>query len=380
MNDPRYQQLAHLLVHHSTKLTKGDRLLVDTTHIPPEMITCIIEEASRAGAIPVVETRDLSLVRAWLRAGTPEQTAERTKLLGEIELARMEKMNAYMGLRGSNNITELSDVSSERMGHYEDNFLKPVHIERRVKHTRWCVLRWPNASMAQQAGMSTQAFEDFYFQVCLADYAAMEKAAKPLQDLMDRTDKVRITGKDTDLRFSIKGIKSVPCTGSHNVPDGECFTAPVRDSVEGTIHFNSATLYRGTPFDDIRLTFKGGKVVAHHSSNDDALLSILDSDEGSRYFGEFALGFHPFIQKPMRDILFDEKIRGSLHLALGQCYEETENGNRSRVHWDLVLRQEEGGEIYFDDVLIRKDGRFVLPELEGLNPENLGAREPVAVQ
>ena len=157
-----------------------------------------------------------------------------------------------------------------------------------------------------------------------------------------------------------------------NIPDGECFTAPVRDSINGKILFNASTIYRGTPFDDIHLTFEKGRVVAHECSNNEALGKILDSDEGARYIGEFALGFHPFIEKPMRDILFDEKIRGSLHLALGQAYEEADNGNRSSVHWDLVLLQEPGGEIYFDDVLVRKDGKFVLPELAGLNPEVLG--------
>lgn len=372
MQDPRYRQLAQLLVRHSLKLTAEDKVLIEATHIPSAMLGSLVEAVTEAGALPLIETKDLSVVRAWLRNGTPEQIAARTRLQGELELARMEKMTAYLGLRGSFNITELGDVPAEHMAAYEENLLKPVHIDRRVNHTRWCVLRWPTASMAQQAGMSTEAFEDFYFHVCLADYAAMERAAKPLQELMNKTDRVRILGKDTDLRFSIKGIGAIPCTGTCNIPDGECFTAPVKDSVEGHIHFNSGTLYRGMPFDDIRLTFERGRVVAHQSSNDDGLLSILDTDEGARYFGEFALGFHPFIQKPMRDILFDEKIRGSLHLALGQCYEDAENGNRSKVHWDLVLRQEEGGEIFFDDVLIRKDGRFVLPELLGLNPENLG--------
>jgi len=193
----------------------------------------------------------------------------------------------------------------------------------------------------------------------------------PLKALMERTDRVRITAPDTDLSFSIKGLDAIPCTGQMNIPDGECFTAPVRESINGHIHFNSATIYRGTPFDDIRLTFEKGRVVAFESSNNAVLEAILDSDEGARYVGEFALGFHPFIAEPMRDILFDEKIRGSLHMALGQAYDEADNGNRSSVHWDLVLRQEQGGEIFFDDVLIRKDGVFVLPELAGLNPEAL---------
>ena len=372
MSDPRYQKLARLLVSHSTGLKPGDNLLIEATHIPEQALVALVEAAVAVGANPVVETKHSRIVRAMIKEGSPEQVRERLSLWGELELARMQKMQAYIALRGSENITEMSDVAPDKMSIYEEVLLKPVHIEQRVKHTRWCVLRWPNASMAQQAGMSTEAFEDFYFKVCLVDYAAMAKAVIPLKELMDRTDRVRIVGKDTDLSFSIKGVGAVACTGEMNVPDGECFTAPIKDSIEGHIHYNSGTLYRGTPFDDIRLTFKKGRVEEFSSSNNEALGAILDSDEGARYVGEFAIGFNPFIQNPMRDILFDEKIRGSLHLALGQCYEVAENGNRSKVHWDMVLRQESGGEIYFDDVLIRKDGRFVLPELQGLNPENLG--------
>jgi aminopeptidase len=373
LSDPRYKQLAELLVHHSTRLKPHDKVLIEATHVPEAALAAIVEEASAVGAIPLVEMKSQRLTRAWLKNGTSDQIAERTRLLGELELARMQKMDAYIGLRGSDNITEMSDVPVEHMSLFEQNLVKPVHIEQRVKHTRWCVLRWPNGSMAQQAGMSTEAFEEFYFRVCLTDYARMEAAVQPLKELMNRTDRVRITGRDTDLRFSIKDIAAIPCCGTHNVPDGECFTAPVKDSVEGHIRFNSDTIYRGTPFDNIHLQFEKGRVTDYSCNNDEALKAILDSDEGARYFGEFAIGFHPHIQKPMRDILFDEKIRGSLHLALGQCYEETENGNRSKVHWDLVLRQEEGGEIYFDDVLVRKDGRFVLPELLALNPEELAA-------
>lgn len=374
MRDPRFQKLAQLLVQHSLKLTSQDKILLDCTHVPDGMVAELIEATTAAGALPIVETKNLVLQRTWLKSGTPAQIAARTELLGRLELARMKEMTAYIAIRGSNNITEMSDVPVEHMGLFEQNLQKPVHIEQRCKHTRWCVLRWPNQSMAQQAGMSTEGFENFYFDVCLADYAAMEKAVKPLKELMDQTDKVRVTAKDTDLSFSIKGINSIPCTGNYNVPDGECFTAPVKDSVNGKIAFNSPTLYRGTAFDNIALVFENGRVIQHNCSNNEALSAILDSDEGARYIGEFALGFHPFIQKPMRDILFDEKIRGSLHLALGQCYEDAENGNRSKIHWDLVLRQEEGGDIYFDDQLIRKDGRFVLSQLEGLNPEKLGGQ------
>lgn len=346
-------------------------MLIEATEIPDAMLSVLIEEVASVGAVPIVDRKDERLRRKFLTMGTEKETEERLQVLADLELYRMKKMDAYIGMRGSHNITELSDVSPERMKLQAEVLFKPVHVEQRVKHTRWVVLRWPTPSMAQQAGLSTEAFEDFYFQVCSADYAAMAKAVVPLKELMDSTDKVRITAPGTELTFSIKGIDSIPCTGHLNVPDGECFTAPVKDSINGHIHFNSSTIYRGTPFDDIKLTFEKGKVVAFESSNDEALQDILDSDEGARYVGEFALGFHPFIAKPMRDILFDEKIRGSLHMALGQAYDEADNGNRSSVHWDLVHLQESGGEIFFDDVLIRKDGLFVLPSLHGLNPDAL---------
>ncbi len=376
MQDPRYRQLAELLVRHSTALTPGDRVLIEATHIPDIMLSCLIDEVVAADAIPVLETRSEVVRRKMLEAGSSSQTEERLKVHAELEIFRMSKMQAYIGLRGSHNITELAGVPPERMKLFEEQIFGPVHRDIRVKNTRWCVLRWPTPSMAQQAGMSTEAFENFYFDVCLADYRTMADAVVPLKELMDRTDSVRITGPGTDLNFSIAGLSAIPCTGNYNIPDGECFTAPVRDSVEGTISFNAGTIYRGTPFDNIRLTFERGRVVDFSSSNDEALGAILDSDEGARYIGEFALGFHPVISQPMRDILFDEKIRGSLHLALGQAYEEADNGNRSNVHWDLVLLQEEGGEIAFDGVAIRRDGRFLLDDLKGLNPENLLPRKP----
>lgn len=375
MNDPRYARLAELLVRHSTRVTPGDRVLIEANHVPSRMLTALVEAVGAAGGIPVVDVKEPQILRSLLLAGTLEQLEERMRLLGELELHRMEQMQAYLSLRGALNITELSDVPPERMALYEKHWQKPVHLERRVKHTRWVVLRWPNPSMAQQANMSTEAFEDFYFRVCLADYAAMEKAARPLVHRMEQADRVRILGPGTDLSFSIRGVGVVSCHGRRNIPDGECFTAPVRDSVEGTIQFNTPTLFRGIPMDKIRLVFRQGRVVEASSSDTRALESILDSDEGARYLGEFALGFNPHIRQAMRDTLFDEKIRGSLHLALGQCYEETENHNRSSVHWDNVLLQEGGGEVWFDEVLIRKDGLFLPEDLQGLNPEALAGAE-----
>jgi aminopeptidase len=237
------------------------------------------------------------------------------------------------------------------------------------------VLRWPTPSMAQMAEMSTSAFEDFYFNVCTLDYARMAKAMTPLVELMQKTDRVRLRGpRDTDLQFSIKGIPAIPCDGRVNIPDGEVFTAPVKLSVNGVIHFNCPTIYRGVTHNDIRLVFREGKIVEATSTSTDKLNEVLDADAGARYVGEFAIGFNPHCTKPMKDILFDEKIAGSIHFTPGACYDEASNGNKSDIHWDMVMRQTPesgGGEIYFDDRLVRKDGRFVVPELLGLNPENL---------
>ncbi len=372
MKDPRFATLARLLVHHSIGLKAGEKVLVEAFDAAPEFLIELISAIDDAGGLPLVTTYQQPVLRALYRTATEEQM----RLIGEVERKRMESVNCYIGVRGSNNINELSDVPPERMALYEKFWWHYVHSDVRVKKTRWVVLRWPNPSMAQAAGVSTEAFEDFYFQVCAGvDYAAMAAAQKPLKELMDRTDRVHILGPGTDLTFSKKGIATIPCAGEANVPDGEIFTCPVRDSVNGVIQYNCETLYRGVVFNNIRLVFKDGKIVEATAGSDSAKLnSILDADEGARYIGEWSLAFNPYILKPMKDILFDEKIAGSFHLTPGQAYEEADNGNRSQVHWDMVCIQRPefgGGEIYFDDVLIRKDGLFVLPELEGLNPESL---------
>jgi aminopeptidase len=228
--------------------------------------------------------------------------------------------------------------------------------------------------MAQLAQMSTEAFEDFYFRVCTMDYSRMAVAMRPLVDLMQRTDRVRLVAPGTDLGFSIRDIPAIPCDGKMNIPDGEVFTAPVRDSVEGVIAFNAPTIYQGVSHEGVTLHFERGRIVKSSSSNPGHLEQVLDSDEGARSVGEFAIGFNPHVRRPMKDILFDEKIAGSIHFTPGQAYEEADNGNRSQIHWDLVLMMDPehgGGEVWFDDTLVRKDGEFVLDELRSLNPAAL---------
>ncbi len=368
MTDPRYTKLARLLVGYSTELREGETILLDMIDVPDEFSIELVRAARAAGANPLVEVRHTRLSREIL-LGTNDQHA---RLAHDIEMFRMRKVQAYIAVRGSLNANENSDVPADRMALYT-KALRPV-LNYRVNKTRWAVLRWPSASMAQAANMSTEAFENFYFDVCTMDYRKMAKAMIPLEQRMKQADQVHLKGPGTDLKFSIKGIGAKSCNGKLNIPDGEVFSCPVKKSVEGTIQFNTPTLYSGTRFENVRLEFEKGKVVNAVANNSKRLNEILDTDAGARYIGEFALGFNPYIQNPMCDILFDEKIAGSLHFTPGQAYEIADNGNRSAVHWDMVLIQRPewgGGEIWFDGELIRKDGLFMPKDLRPLNPDHL---------
>lgn len=370
MKDPRYKKLAEVLINYSTNLKPGENVLIEAIEIPNSFVKALIQTAFEAKANPCLWIKHNELLRELLLNASEKQL----QLIGENELALMKKMDAYIGIRGGMNINELSDVPADKMKLYQEYIWKQVHIEQRVKHTKWTILRFPNPGFAQQAGMSSDAFADFFFDVCTMDYAKMAKAMVPLKELMDRTDQVHIGGRGTDLTFSIKGIPTIPCSGSHNIPDGEVFTAPVKNSVNGKISFNTPTVYQGVTFSDVELIFKDGKVVEAKADKTEKLNEILDTDEGARYVGEFSFGLNPFITKPMLDILFDEKITGSFHFTPGNAYDEADNGNRSAVHWDMVLIQtpeKGGGTIHLDGKLIRKDGKFVPDELKGLNPENL---------
>ena len=368
MTDPRYTKLAKLLVNYSTALKKGDRVLFDMIDVPDEFTIELIRAARAAGATPFVETRHTRVGREQLLGVTDTQAAA----MRDLELFRMKKMQAYVAVRGADNMNENSDVPGDRMKMYS-KVVRPV-MDYRINKTRWCVLRWPAPSMAQAAGMSTEAFENLYFDVCTMNYEKMGRAMLPLERLMAKTDRVHLKGPGTDLAFSIKGIGAKMCKGDRNIPDGEVFSCPVKDSVNGVIQFNTPTLYSGTKFENVRLELKDGKVVSATANNPKRLNEILDTDAGARYIGEFSLGFNPYILNPMCDILFDEKIAGSLHFTPGQAYEDCGNGNKSAIHWDMVLIQREecgGGEVWFDGKLIRKDGLFLPKELRGLNPKNL---------
>jgi aminopeptidase len=370
MKDSRIEKLAKNLINYSVRLQKGEKVLIENFGLQRELVTALVKEAYAAGGYPFVSLKDHQVDRALLFGAEEEQY----NMMAQFEANVMSQMDAYIGLRSGNNINELADVPDEKMKISGRTIGRKVHSEIRVPKTKWVVLRYPTSSMAQLAKMSTEGFEDFYFNVCNLDYGKMSDAMESLVELMNRTDKVHITGPGTDLTFSIKDIPAIKCAGQLNIPDGEVYTAPVRNSVNGFITYNTPSPYQGFTFENVKLTFKDGKIVEATSNDSERINKIFDTDEGARYIGEFAIGVNPYILHPMQDILFDEKIDGSFHFTPGQCYDVAPNGNNSNIHWDMVNIQRPdygGGEIYFDDVLIRKDGRFVLPELDVLNPENL---------
>ncbi len=370
MVDPRIRRLADILVNYSVMVKKGEKVLIQDTNAEPEFVKALVGAVHAAGGLAFVALRDKAVERELYLNGPEEQFV----LQAQFELERMKKMDAFIGFTSLRNAFAWKDLPAEKMDLYNKHIWKKVHIEQRVPHTRWVVLRYPSPAMAQNAAMSEAAFEDYFFDVCTMDYAKMSKAMDPLVKLLESTDKVRVLGPGTDLAFSIKGLPAIKCDGTMNIPDGEVYTAPVRDSVNGVLSYNTPSEKDGFKFEQVRFEFKNGKIVDARANDTKRVNAMLDIDEGARYLGEFAFGVNPYITQPLLDTLFDEKIAGSVHITPGNSYDDCFNGNRSSLHWDLVLKQDEasgGGEIWLDGKLARKDGRFVLPELERLNPENL---------
>ena len=370
--DERLTIQARNILTKSVKIKKGEKIYIegfgDSVRL---LLNEFIKIAIELGAEPFYFHNDNLFIKSMLDGADENQI----KNWGEIHKSIMDKCDSYIGIRGYDDVFLLSDVKADKTALFDKHFYTPVHFKSRIPNTRWCVMRYPNNTMAALSKMSTTSFEDFYFNACLVDYEKMGEKMTPLQELMIKTDKVKIIAPDTNLEFSIKGLGAIKSCGGHNIPDGEVFTAPVKDSINGVVQFNTDTISEGVFYSNIKLEFENGRIIKGTSlANDDKLQEVLDSDEGARYIGEFALGLNPYITFPILDILFDEKIAGSFHMAIGNAFDDMCNGNKSATHWDLIQMQDAehgGGEIYFDDVLIRKDGLFVIPELLGLNPENL---------
>ena len=365
MKDPRVRQLAEVLVNYSTRVKKGDVVLIsaagfEAVPLVQEIYTLCLE---RHAAYVEYEFSLPEINRKFYNIATKSQL----DWFPEHKLEFMKKATVYIGISAAENSMVMAQANQASMIAWS-RVVRPI-IDQRVKHTRWVVTRYPTHGAAQEAKMSLEEYEDYLFSACCIDWAAESKKQEKLKRLMDRADRVRIVSSDTDLSFSLRGMPGIKCDGRCNIPDGEVFTAPVRDSVEGFITYNCPTVYQGKEFTTIRLEFSKGRIVnASAPGMDEELNRILDTDEGARYVGEFAIGVNPGITRPMRNILFDEKIFGSIHFTPGQCYDECDNGNNSAVHWDMVKLLSGDGEICFDDVPILKDGIFVHRDLYSLNP------------
>ncbi len=363
-------QMAKNLVHHSVALEPGEKLLIELFNGGYELADALIEQARTAGADAFLQIHHHGLLRTLIT----NATAEQLRKTAEYEVARMRDMNAYIAIRAFENASELGDVPGDKMQLYQSEYSKPLHTDIRIKDTKWCVMGYPSPAFAQKAGMSTEAFEDFYFNVCGLDYKRLGEQMEALVAYMNKTDAVRIVAKGTDISFSIKGYPAVKCYGRRNIPDGEVYVGPAPGTANGFITYNVPCNYQGFVAENVRFTFENGVIVAADGNDPARINRVLNIDEGARRLGEFAIGVNPMITRPIVDTLFDEKMTGSLHFTPGNAYLASNNGNVSAVHWDLVqLHTPEygGGEIWFDNVLVRRDGRFVVDELLGLNPENL---------
>jgi aminopeptidase len=365
MYTPEDKKLARQLLRHSTELKAGENIMLQLIGLNGiGLMRALAETVRETGAHPFVKIEDAETNRILLENGDDEFWKNQTET---DQLPLMKQMDAFVGIRAAENIYEHSAVSKEANNSYSKQFLNPVHFNQRVEHTRWVVLRYPSPAFAMNAKMPTQQFRDFYYKACLFDYKKLRKAMEPLESLLRKTDKIELKGNGTDIEFSVKGQNWIPCFGKRNIPDGELFSSPLIDSVNGHITY-APSVYQGKPFEFVKLEVKEGVVTDFDSSNNATLKEILDTDEGARRFGEFSFGLNPIIEKPMYDILFDEKIYGSNHLTLGKDYAIAPNGNSSNIHWDLVCI---GPDVYLDGELVRKGRLFVKDELKGLNPDRL---------
>ncbi len=361
-------ELSKKIVNYALKVKENDRVLITyESEKCNNLIKNLIKDITEKKGIVFTKRIDNEISALLLETTTDERIKEIAKR-NEFEV---DNFDCFISIRYSTNEYEDKNVASEIRKKIGDATKESHDI--RTNQRRWVLLNYPSVLDAYKAKMTYDEFYDYAFKSMIFDYEKMEKAVEPLKKLMEKTDKVRLTGKDTDITFSIKNMNVVPCLGTMNIPDGEIFTAPVKDSINGKITYNTPSPYRGNVFHNVSLEFKNGKIVKATCNEDDKKLNeIFDTDDGARYVGEFSIGLNPYIREPMEDILFDEKIIGSIHFTPGAAYKEAYNGNDSSIHWDMVLIQREeygGGEIYFDDVLIRKNGKFVLEELKELNFE-----------
>lgn len=373
MSDPRMQRLARLVVNYSISVKPKEKVIIDCTFDSIPMAKALVKEIYAAGGHPFVNYTDDALT-SELMAGTDREHLEN---IMKYDAWKTLDVDAWIKLNIPRNKFENSIIADEQLKNitrWKNEIKAELGLDKQRPEVKPCVMTFPTHFTAHLAQMGTDEYADFYYQACLANYRKMAVSLEVLAELMSRTNEVHLVGMDTDLKFSLKGMKTLVSAGDRNMPDGEAYCSPVKDSLNGIITYNIPSPYEGIVFENIRFEFKEGKIVKATSNYTDRLNKILDTDEGARHIGEFAITVNPMITRPTGSILFDEKMTGAIHLTPGNEIWKTGNGNRSMIHWDIVysqLPQHGGGEIWFDGKLIRRDGRFVPEKLHCLNPENL---------
>jgi aminopeptidase len=354
--DRRWKQLGEILVNYSTEVKPGERVMIAMAE--PETLPLmhgVYEAAVKAGAFPQVQFLSETLRHILMKYGNAEQIG----WVPEIEAYGMEWANVYLGLRGAHNLYEHADIAAEALAASQSAMGKIS--TKRWQNTRWCLVRVPNASLAQEAETDLETMMEMFFDACLIDWDAASQRWRQMAERLAGSRQVRILGRETDLSFSVAGRKWVVFDGKFNMPDGEILTAPVNSTLNGHIYFEFPGVLGGRLMHDIRLTWADGQLVeASASTNDDYLQRIVRSDPGASRLGEFAFGANFHIDRFCKDILLDEKIGGTIHIALGRAYPECGGTNQSAIHWDIVkdLRQE--GAVYVDGNVVLEAGKLLL--------------------
>lgn len=355
MVDERIVEVAKLLVDYCTRTKNGDRVLIRTGVPARDLALEVFKHVLHRGGHPWIRTDMPGATYLFYKHASEEQLAS----LPEHELAEIKNTDVYISLGAPLNVKELASIDPARIS-TRLKTMKPVS-DWRVERTRWVVFACPTNALAQEAEMPLQEFEDFVFNACLIDWKEVSGKLHVLKQHVDATDKVKIVAPDTQLEFSIKGRNSIVGDGEKNMPDGELFTSVIEDSVNGYIRFDVPAIWYGNIVEDINLTFNHGEVTeAKAGKNQPFLEKILATDDGARRIGEFGIGFNYGITRSIKNILFDEKIGGTIHLALGRGYKEALSQNESAVHWDMIKDLRRDAEIYFDGKLVMKNGKWII--------------------
>ena len=354
--DKRWQQLGDLLVNYSTEVKPGERVMIAMGELESyPLVKAVYEAGIRAGAFPQVQFLSETLRRSLLKYGNDKQL----RWVPEMEAHGMEWADVYIGLRGAHNLHEMWDIPAERLAPAQAVVGKVSRL--RWQHTRWCVMRVPNADLAAQAETDLETITDMFFNACLIDWKAEAARWRNWADKLNQGSQVRLVGRDTDLSFSVANRRWTVGDGRINMPDGELTTAPVTETLDGQIYFEFPGVLGGRLVRDIRLRWQQGRLVgASASTNEDFLHSILNTDPGASLLGEFALGTNPWVTHFCKDILLDEKIGGTIHVALGRAYPECGGTNQSAIHWDIIKDIRTEGCVYVDGRAVLQNGTFLL--------------------